>query len=695
MNNQNLPTVLFDLDGVAANWRDAMMVFFPEFTIDTLNNHPNRKELIGKVYAKYPEFFADLPLIESFLTLFGCVLEAGYPIGWLSAIGEEHQNPVDVRAHKLQWIRDNVDAYFGTTTVDNAIIVDASSDKILHAKPNVILVDDFARNRKEFKDAGGHAVRFDVDTQPHTAFNELEATTKLIRRNTMHNSIKSVTRSGTTLNVTLTDSQGGTFPVVVNNALGDFIAVHDNRHIVITDSENATVIDCIGHTPAVDETLTATVQDIHARVRSHGVHPSQVAAMVVGNVRQFLSSGAIKEVPVAFPGLEALTRSCKAALSQGGVRRGECVAMTATTSASKSALHNFTATLNEDNNQLIISCDGHQLAAIGAEIGQTIIAATNDDCSEIRTYSNGVYRAWLRNGKELTHSVEGTQELCKCHQRDSANYLPASILLRTRPAYMHSSEFKAVPPGQPPVTHTVLLSAKRDCVTATNSNGDTESVRALADNRKMTVFASKDGNVIRTYRNELYTVYAFDGESYKEDKAAGLRLASNKIATGNSVKCVLAYADTINNRYFTEVKPEVLTVTDVTATRNGVEVKLSDNVLHRIMEGTDFLSPDNIAVVRGSKIRVLAGKSISVWVVADGKLVKDENLTIKLGLRINQHGKNLRPSLTEIVTTMTNLDGPYSRAVIAGVKYKRTDVRGCAFCVKAKEQMAAMVHMES
>jgi len=144
--------LLNDMDGLCADWRGYVLdKHFPGQTIEWLNHHERRLELLTEVYHKDPELFMNLPVLDGFMSYWH-KLQKEYgdyvEFGWLTADGGYHPSPADVFNHKYEWLRASIplahsDGVFG--------LVEQSSEKpealseYLDDYDHVILVDDFKR----------------------------------------------------------------------------------------------------------------------------------------------------------------------------------------------------------------------------------------------------------------------------------------------------------------------------------------------------------------------------------------------------------------------------------------------------------------------------------------------------------------------------------------------------------------------
>jgi hypothetical protein len=114
-----------------------------------------------------------LPKIKNFDALFSGVLaQIGAveiltgrrpQIGWLSAIDMRHPDVGQVINDKRFWIEHAVDMRFGVQTVDNARFCFSSERKGDFARPNVLLIEDYDKNRDRFVAAGGKCVLLDSE----------------------------------------------------------------------------------------------------------------------------------------------------------------------------------------------------------------------------------------------------------------------------------------------------------------------------------------------------------------------------------------------------------------------------------------------------------------------------------------------------------------------------------------------------
>ncbi|QJT71001.1 hypothetical protein GR7B_00203 [Vibrio phage vB_VcorM_GR7B] len=151
--------VLFDMDGLSSKWRTRIIdKYVPHMTIDELNKHTDKGNIIRSIYDKEPDFFLNLEIIPDFLELFEGVRELGLPIGWLTAIDQNHRDTERVKSNKWNWVKENIDKRYGTSTRFQMVFVDESADKAMYAEPTYCLIDDYYQNCNGFIAAGGKAI---------------------------------------------------------------------------------------------------------------------------------------------------------------------------------------------------------------------------------------------------------------------------------------------------------------------------------------------------------------------------------------------------------------------------------------------------------------------------------------------------------------------------------------------------------
>lgn len=200
MNNKQY-MILNDLDGVYFDWQNKFLDiinFDDEINahirancskpwmfkdIDTFNKHPNRVWIRNLVYASYPNYFLEIPVLENAKQLlrqqfwvWSCRERLGKDIniGVLTATGSS-----DYRIHnkigkqKLKSFLDLVDSVIRENALvdertlsqflkhieSNFYVVVNSEDKVEYAKRwRTLLIDDYQKNCIEFTAAGGRAV---------------------------------------------------------------------------------------------------------------------------------------------------------------------------------------------------------------------------------------------------------------------------------------------------------------------------------------------------------------------------------------------------------------------------------------------------------------------------------------------------------------------------------------------------------
>lgn len=156
--------LLFDMDGVAADWVGPALNFTKCKNADTLNKHPYVREMLFAMYIINPDFFLKLPRLHYFKHMMKLAMSAKgiTSIGYLSSIGDIHPDRDAVMAHKRMWVFNEIDLPFmclrelGYNTYTNCIFKDGPKGKATEANEHTILVDDHYRNTDAFKQAGGH-----------------------------------------------------------------------------------------------------------------------------------------------------------------------------------------------------------------------------------------------------------------------------------------------------------------------------------------------------------------------------------------------------------------------------------------------------------------------------------------------------------------------------------------------------------
>lgn len=164
-------TILFDMDGVAADWRQYAADYMSwahdinlfDTGFDWFNKNPKCNEWCEQMYTRNPSMFRYLPVIPRFRQLFSQVTEIArdreIKVGWLSAIDMRHPTPHTVMSDKLYWIGQN----FGHHTLPEARFVFGSEAKVGHANVTTLLIEDYPKNHRNFTAAGGKCILLDSE----------------------------------------------------------------------------------------------------------------------------------------------------------------------------------------------------------------------------------------------------------------------------------------------------------------------------------------------------------------------------------------------------------------------------------------------------------------------------------------------------------------------------------------------------
>jgi hypothetical protein len=165
-----IDAVWFDLDGIIFKWRERILEVYPEFkNIDEFNKHPDKDEMVSEAYRKNPGYFTELEEHEGALGAIQTALVMGLKVGFLTATGE-FQDPAITREHKRIALANYILRHrLPTELLDNINFVVHSVDKQKHAKPNIILVDDFKKNHEEWRRAGGASIHVDTEFKSESA----------------------------------------------------------------------------------------------------------------------------------------------------------------------------------------------------------------------------------------------------------------------------------------------------------------------------------------------------------------------------------------------------------------------------------------------------------------------------------------------------------------------------------------------
>lgn len=135
------PTIYFDMDGVIADFAKGYKEAFNR------NTYEDDSFTVNQSCQQIPHFFAMLPINPKGLELFNH-LKNDYNIVFLTTPME---NMEYCKMDKIEWIRENIGEYDVLFSKDKADFVTDSES---------ILIDDFDKNIKEWKEAGGTAINF-------------------------------------------------------------------------------------------------------------------------------------------------------------------------------------------------------------------------------------------------------------------------------------------------------------------------------------------------------------------------------------------------------------------------------------------------------------------------------------------------------------------------------------------------------
>jgi hypothetical protein len=144
--------VYLDMDGVLTNW---------DYQVDYYSvRKPNGKadwDMVSKIGSK---FWIDMPWLLDGHRLYNGILnlqkQYNFKLGIMSAIFSKSG-----KVGKRYWLEQNCPEI----NPDNIIICDRAFQKIEHAKPNRLLIDDKIENCQDFVNNDGHAILFTVYTE--------------------------------------------------------------------------------------------------------------------------------------------------------------------------------------------------------------------------------------------------------------------------------------------------------------------------------------------------------------------------------------------------------------------------------------------------------------------------------------------------------------------------------------------------
>lgn len=165
--------IYFDVDGIILNWRKEILKHHPEFeNIDEFNKHPKKDQMILAAYERDSDFFINIEFLTLAAQRIEALIKAGYEVGFLTATGSigcvqklQTDKLIVIDRYLKELLSPDVYAQFigDGTIAEHVTFVLQSADKKAHAKPNVILVDDYDKNIKQWTDAGGVGILVDTE----------------------------------------------------------------------------------------------------------------------------------------------------------------------------------------------------------------------------------------------------------------------------------------------------------------------------------------------------------------------------------------------------------------------------------------------------------------------------------------------------------------------------------------------------
>jgi hypothetical protein len=148
-NNKDV-VVMFDLDGVLANFEKKLLGANPQWVSAELEGMPD-DEFWPAVMA-IPNFWESLEPIQAGLKLLRWCDANGYDCQILSSPSRSDKRSIP---GKHKWIKKHLSGF----NISKVNLVRARNKQDF-AKPNVVLVDDMDKNVSQFKSRGGQIVHF-------------------------------------------------------------------------------------------------------------------------------------------------------------------------------------------------------------------------------------------------------------------------------------------------------------------------------------------------------------------------------------------------------------------------------------------------------------------------------------------------------------------------------------------------------
>lgn len=164
MNRDDL-IIYFDMDGVLANFEGYVKEQGIPYIPLGIKHRPSDAEMWARI-KEIPHFYAKLPAIERTVQLFK-ELSEDYQCEILSAIPKPKWGLKNTGEDKIEWCHKYLD--------ENAIvhIVYREQKKEFALGKHCILIDDLAKNIKEWNDLGGSGILYSDDISIDEIKNEI------------------------------------------------------------------------------------------------------------------------------------------------------------------------------------------------------------------------------------------------------------------------------------------------------------------------------------------------------------------------------------------------------------------------------------------------------------------------------------------------------------------------------------------
>lgn len=157
--------IYFDLDGVLADFDRAVLEICKIQPMNQAKSTAGYHDILFTAMSKIPHFYGSLELMPGARELFHAVYEKyGDKCEILSGIPKPKRNIQNAGEDKKSWVHRLLD----TNVVVNVVY---RADKVNFCKgPEYVLIDDFAKNIKEWEAMGGTGIHH---TNPKSTMEEL------------------------------------------------------------------------------------------------------------------------------------------------------------------------------------------------------------------------------------------------------------------------------------------------------------------------------------------------------------------------------------------------------------------------------------------------------------------------------------------------------------------------------------------